>query len=155
MRQRRWARKREDTSCPRVASQQIAPGFRSRSQRSATIGWETHSTMANWSSINGRKRPPVATSKQLACLPACTSIRSAVRHPSIARPTTTIIKKRCQCRQRGKRFFTHRKRGAPPWKSDSSYATRCAMGHVKIRSELSSRSVQRVVCYEISRPECE
>jgi len=50
-------------------------------------------------------------------------------------------------------FLTHRKKGAPPWKSDSSYATRCAMGHVKIRSELSSRSARRVVCYEISRPQ--
>lgn len=48
---------------------------------------------------------------------------------------------------------THRKKGAPPWKSDSSYAMRCARGHVKIQSELSSRSVC-VVCYrEISRPE--
>lgn len=74
---------------------------------------------------------------------SCRTRHAIVRHGRVTGPSPTYPSN----------VPTHRKKGAPPWKSDSSYAMRCARGHVKIQSELSSRSVC-VVCYrEISRPE--
>lgn len=74
---------------------------------------------------------------------SCRTRHAIDRHGRVTGPSPTY----------SSNVLTHRKKGAPPWKSDSSYAMRCARGHVKIQSELSSRSVC-VVCYrEISRPE--
>lgn len=110
---------------------------------------KTHFVMANWPLISDVKIPE-RMSKQLA-------LRSAVRSVAFSRRTRHTIDRHGPIigplSAYAINVLTHRKKGAPPWKSDSSYAMRCARGHVKIQSELSSRSVC-VVCYrEISRPE--
>lgn len=109
-----------------------------------TIGWKLHLVVPNWLLINWTVFSGcIITTWDKSAVPVNHSINSTF----IITDTDTLIFFLFDSTLFSTACIYSPKKRAPPWKSDSSYAMRCAKGHVKIQSELSSRFECRLLKY--------